>query len=828
MKTFTHMFGMFGIIVLALAVVLAGLGAHTVRRSFPQTSGTVKLPGLQGQVDVYRDGDGIPHIYADTAHDLFLAQGYVHAQDRFYQMDFWRHQTSGRLSELYGDATLDADKFLRTVGWQRIAAQEYSLSDPETRAWLEAYAAGVNAYIGSRSAADLSLEYSILALNGLSAYKPEPWTPISTLAWAKAMAWNLRGNLDGEIRRAILNQQVGVEMTNDYLPTFPSDHPMILPNPPVSAQALEHLQGQIAAVDSVMGGRFDGIGSNNWVIAGSRTTTGMPLLANDPHLDIQMPSIWYEVGLHCRAVTPDCPFDVTGVSFAGAPGVIIGHNQRIAWGMTNVGPDVQDLFVEKINPANPNQYEVNGRWVDMTLVNETIRVKGGVDEPIAIRYTRHGPLIGEVYGLKDFTQESGLDASHSYAFALRWTALEVGFTWRAIFNMNRAQTFDDFRLALRDFAAPSQNLIYADVDGNIGYQMPGRIPIRKSGDGQLPVPGWTDDYEWSGYIPFEELPYSYNPPQGYIATANNAVVGPDYPYLISLDWDAGYRAQRIQDLIVTQPKISIEYIQKMQGDDLNQGAMEVLPYLLALNLDDPDLAQAADALRGWDYQMRMDSRPAAIYMSFFNALLADTFDDDVPEDYWSRGGPGSWLVLRNLLAKPDSRWWDDRNTPGVETRDDILKKALAEGYAVLESRLGTDVETWKWGDLHTATFENQTVGQSDLQLIANLFNRGPFPAAGGASIINNTGGNLSLDDRTDPEERGDPYAVETVPSMRMIVDLGNLANSLAIHTTGESGHAFESHYVDMADRWRRIEYHPMLWNADDVQAQAEAHLILMP
>jgi penicillin amidase len=639
------------------------------------------------------------------------------------------------------------------------------------------------------------------------------------------MAWNLGDNLDGEIRRAILNQQIGVEMTNEYLPTAPSDHPVILPNPPGSAQALENLQGQIAAVDRVLGGKFDGMGSNNWVIAGSRTATGMPLLANDPHLDIQMPSIWYEVGLHCRAVTQDCPFDVTGVSFAGAPGVILGHNQRIAWGMTNVGPDVQDLVVERINPANPNQYEVNGQWVDMTIVNETIRVKGGADAPLTIRYTRHGPLIGDVYGLEDFAPGSGLDPAYQYAFAFRWTALEVNFTWRAIFKLNRAQNFDEFRDALRDFAAPSQNLVYADVDGNIGYQMPGHIPIRKSGDGQLPVPGWTGDYEWSGYIPFDELPFSYNPPQGYIATANNPVVGPDYPYLISLDWDAGYRAQRIQDLIVAQPKISIEYIQKMQGDDLNLGAREVLPHLLALSFDDPRLAEAAEALRGWNYEMRMGSRPAAIYMGFFNALLADTFHDNVPEDYWPRGGSGSWLVLRSLLARPDSQWWDDRNTPGVETRDDILRRAFAEGYAALEDRLGADSGTWSWGDLHTATFENQTVGQSDIQLIAALFNRGPFPTAGGSSIVNATGGDLSRDDGG---ANGDAFAVETVPSMRMIVDLGNLANSLNMHTTGQSGHAFHPHYVDMADRWRLIQYHPMLWNTDDVEANAEAHLTLEP
>ena len=832
MKTLKRVLGGLGLIILALAVTAGGLVGYTINRSFPQTSGTLKVPGLTGTVDVYRDGHGIPHIYADNPHDLFLAQGFVHAQERFYQMDFWRHQTSGRLAELYGEGLADTDKFLRTVGWERVAEQEYSLSDPDTKAVFDAYAEGVNAYITSRSPADLSLEYSILALNGLSNYRPEPWTPANTLAWAKAMSWNLSGNLDGEIERALLNQKIGVDKTNDYMPLFPSDHPLILPNPAMGVNGLENLRAQVDRVNGLFGGKFEGIGSNNWVIAGSRTTTGKPLLANDPHLGIQMPSIWYEVGLHCRAITPDCPYDVTGVSFAGTPGVIIGHNARIAWGMTNVGPDTQDLYIERINPANPNQYEVNGQWVDMTIVNETIKIKGGEEVPLTIRYTRHGPIVGDVYGLETFAQDAGLDPSGQYAYALRWTALDVGTTWRAILELNRAQNFDDFRNALRDFITPSQNLIYADVDGNIGYQVPGNIPIRKKGDGLLPVPGWTDDYAWSGYIPFDELPYSYNPPQGYIATANNAVVGPDYPYLISLDWDAGYRAQRIVDMIEAQPKISIEYVQQMQGDDMNLGAKEVLPYLLTaldgFEFGSPGQARAADALRSWDYQLRMDSQPAAIYMSFFNALLADTFHDDLPEDDWPGGGADSWLTLRNLLAQPDSDWWDNHNTPARETRDDILKQAFAEGYAALEKQLGASPEAWKWGALHTGTFVNETLGRSGVKPIEDLFNRGPFPVAGWASVVNNTGGNLARDDRTDPKQRSDPYAEGTVPSMRLIVDLSNLNNSLLVHTTGQSGHAYHAHYVDMADLWRNIQYLPMLWSAGDVQSQAEAHLTLEP
>ena len=813
------------VVVLLLAVLAGAFVYYTIRRSYPQTSGSLALPGLQAQTEVIRDQQGIPHIYAANSHDLFMAQGYVHAQDRFYQMDFWRHETAGRLSELFGQSTVNTDKFLRTLGWHRIAEQEYAAADPDTKALLDAYAAGVNAYLNTHSAADISLEYSVLSLSGLSGYKPEPWTPADTLAWGKAMAWDLGGNLDDEIERAILNNAIGPDKTNFYLPTYPSDHPVILPNPAIGGLPLENLHQQVAAVDAQLGAHFPGIGSNNWVIAGSRTTTGKPLLANDPHLSIQMPSIWYENALNCQPISDACPYQVSGYSFAGVPGVVIGHNARIAWGFTNVNPDVQDLYIEKVNPANPNQYQVNGQWTDMTVVQDQIAVKGGGSVPLTIRGTRHGPLITDVYGLDKFSQQAGLDASSQYALALRWTALEPNFLFRSIFKLNRAQNFDQFREALRDFAAPSQNVIYADVDGNIGYQMPGQVPIRKQGDGLAPVPGWTDDYEWTGYIPFEKLPYSYNPPQGYIATANNAVVGPDYPYLLTLQWDPGYRAQRIVSMIQAQPKLSIDTIQQIQGDDLNLGATEVLPYLLALSFDDPKLTTALGQLKSWDSQLRIDSQPAAIYMSFYNRLLSDTFDDKVPPAYVPRGGPDSLLLIRNLLAQPDSVWWDNTKTPAVEKRDDILRQAFAEGYQDLTKRLGTDSSKWTWGALHTATFKNLSLGKSGVAVIDNLFNRGPYPVAGSASIVNATSSNMSVDDSGGT---GDPFAVTSLPSMRMIVDLGNLDNSLQVFTTGESGHAYAPHYVDMTDHWRQIQYYPMLWSRANVDAQSEARLTLTP
>ena len=825
MKRLGRILGMVGGVVLVVVVAAGGFGVYTVRRSFPRTSGMLSVPGLQAEVEVIRDDYGIPHLYAANAHDLFLAQGYVHAQDRFYQMDFWRHQTAGRLSELYGDGTADVDAFLRTLGWRRIAEQEYALADADAKAVLDAYAEGVNAYLNGRSAADLSLEYAVLGLTGLSDYTPEPWHPADSLAWGKAMAWNLGGNLDQEIDRALLMQAIGPERTADYMPLFANDPPTILPDPALGGAPLENLHGQFAALDRVFGDRFDGIGSNNWVVAGSRTATGMPLLANDPHLGFALPAIWYEVGLHCQPVSDACPYEVRGFSFAGVPAVIIGHNARIAWGFTNVNPDVQDLYIEKINPANPNQYEVNGEWVDMTVQEETITVLGGDPQTISVRSTRHGPLITDVYGLEAFAAEAGLPAGEQYALALRWTALDPNRLFQSVFELNRAANFDEFRAALSHFAAPSQNVVYADVDGNIGYQMPSDVPIRASGDGLLPVPGWTDEYEWTGYIPFDELPYSYNPPQGYIATANNAVVGADYPYLLSREWDAGYRAARIVELLEANPHLTIEEMAAIQGDNMNLGAAEVLPVFLQVDLRDRDLMAEAAALRGWDYQLDAASREAAVYMSFFNRLIALTFHDDVPEDFWPGGGGSTWLTLRKILPNPTAAWWDNAQTDGVEERDDIFRQAFAAGLADLETRLGDNPDRWTWGQLHTTTFQNETVGRSGVGVIESLFNRGPYATSGGSSIVNATGWNLTRDDRDPP---GDPYAVGGGPSMRMIVDLGNLDNSLTIFTTGQSGHAFHPHYIDFAEQWAAIGYHPMLWGRAAVEGAAGDTLRLTP
>lgn len=843
--------GLMGIVVLALVAGAGGLFyfksylPNTVApKSFPQIDGEIQIEGLDGPVDIYRDNMGIPHIYAATQHDLFFAQGYVHAQERFWQMDTWRHIGAGRVAEMFS-SQVDTDKFLRTLGWSEIAKQEYDALEPEFKAMVNSYTEGVNAYLKDHDKEALSLEYSILGLLN-PGYEIEPWTPSNTLTWGKMLAYDLRGNMDEEIKRAILLKSLTAEQVNELFPPYPADHPVIVneigegasvPATPVSVtaqipdQTLAALQSQATLLDKLMGPYDNGVGSNSWVVAGSRTATGMPILANDPHLAIQMPSIWYQIGLHCKPKNADCPYDVAGFSMAGVPAVIIGHNDRIAWGFTNLGPDVMDLYIEKINPANPNQYEVNGKWVDFEIRKETIKVAGGDPIEMDVRISRHGPIISEVFGVlknegdpKDekfvpFKDNVGIELPAQYAIALKWTAFTVSSSFVAPWMVNTAQNFEQFREAARTAKVPSQNLVYADVDGNIGYQAPGDIPIRANGDGTLPVPGWTDDYEWIGYIPFEELPYSYNPPEGYIATANNQVEPRDYPYLISTDYDHGFRAKRIVEMIENAPgKIDVAYIQKMQGDNYDSGAPYILPHLLGMKFDASNLTEGLALLKNWDYQASADSAPAAIYEAFWRNLLAETYDDNVPERYLPNGGDVWFEVTRRIVDDPNSFWWDDGTTTGaVETRDEVYARAYTKAIAELEKTLGKDPSKWRWGDLHTSTFKNGTLGQSGIGLIEGIFNRGPFPTSGGSDIVNATAWRASQG-----------YEVTNVPSMRMIVDLGDLRNSVTVHTTGQSGHAYHPHYIDMAPMWANIEYYPMLWNEQAIVSNAEGHLVLRP
>lgn len=808
-----------GLILLAAIVIGAVLLVITVRRPFPTTAGSLSIAGLQDEVHVYRDEWGIPHLYAQNEHDLFFAQGYVHAQDRFWQMEFWRHIGQGRISEIAGEATVESDKFIRTIGWYRMGQQTLAYMEeeaPEYMAIMEAYSAGVNAYIDANRDA-LSLNYTALGLVN-EPWEIEPWTPYNTLTWGAVMAHDLSGNWEDELRRARLIDELGEATVASLLRPYPhAERPVIVPAEAMDNELpeAETIANPIAAVDwgrvstNIIGavpengfalGGWDVVGSNSWVVSGDQTDTGMPLLANDTHLGIQMPSIWYEIGLHAPG------WEVAGFSFAGVPGVIIGHNDRIAWGFTSVGPDVQDLYIERINPSNPLQYEFMGEWEDIEVTEEIIKVNGSEEVLLEVRQTRHGPIINEVVD------------GQSDVLAIKWTAHEPARVFLSIVLLNQAQDYDDFREALRFFDVPAQNVIYADVEGNIAYQMTGQIPIRQNGDGLIPVLGWTGEYEWEGWIPYEQLPAMLNPEQGYIITANNAVIDPDYPYLIARDWDSGDRAQRITELIeeaVATGNVTADDFARIQFDNRSLIAAAYVPLFAGLSSSDNQVQAAIERLRGWDLQEHRDSVPAALFEIFFIHLTDNVLADEAGEE--NVADAADIIFFHALATEPEARWWDDTRTDSQETREDILLRALVETIQWFEENLGGDMNDWTWGRIHTATFVSAPLGQSGVGPIESLVNRGPFPADGGSHIINANSWN-----------RNDPAAVTSHPSMRMIVDMSDFDASQAVIPTGQSGHPYHPHYDDMIELWLNGEYHPWRFSREAIEAAAADHLVLQP
>ncbi|HUI72116.1 MAG TPA: penicillin acylase family protein, partial [Spirochaetia bacterium] len=564
--------------------------------------------------------------------------------------------------------------------------------------------------------------------------------------------------------------------------------------------------------------------------------SGKPILANDPHLGIQMPSIWYEVDLYCSAPQAEMgkpaggPFHVRGFSFPGDPGVIIGHNDRIAWGVTNTNPDVQQLYIEHINPQNPDQYEVNGKWVDMKVQREEITVFKR-DDPVIVmaRETRHGPIItdqGAYSGYRGFAinPHGELPANLSLSvLSLKWTAFMSNRTFQSAIRLDEARNFQEFRDALRSWDIPSQNFVYADVDGNIGYQMPGLIPIRKNGDGSLPSPGWVDDYEWTGFIPFDDLPYSYNPPKGYIASANNPVTTPSYRYFISHDYDYGYRARRIIAMITGNPaKMTINDVEAMQGDTLNILAQEIVPYLKGLSLSSA-AQRAREILLGWNNRMGAGSAGAAVYGYFWQSLLENAFRNKFPGSLWTPEGllddnSRQMNAISVMLKDPHHPLWDDPTTPGTrESRDDILTLSLEKAVRMGTKAQGPDLAKWRWGRAHIATFRNLTFGESGIPIIERIFNRGPFPVPAGFQQVFCTDWKASK-----------PFDVSAVSSMRQVIDLSDLSKSVTIHTTGQSGHPGNRHYDDMIGSWSHVTYHPTLWDLTALEASRPDRLVLRP
>ena len=809
------------VVILIVGLVVAGgaAGYWLLTKSLPQINGTLHVAGLKSKVQVVRDPMGVPHIYADNADDLFFADGYVQAQDRLWQMEYNRRIGHGTLSEIFGAVTIKQDRFLRTMGLGRAAEADYGTLSAKEKNILQAYANGVNAYIDTHRD-NLPIEFTILG------FQPAHWEPVDTIAWGKVMAYDLSGDYEADLLRAALIDKFGAAKMKELMPPYPEAGPFVIspdmkeykspasdarPNAAevsdlatftIGSQALSGL----ADLDRSLGLHDPGVGSNNWVIDGSKSTTGKPMVANDPHLGIQMPSIWYENGLHCVPKTDACPYNVAGFTFPGVPGVVVGHNDRIAWAVTNVGPDVQDLYIEKINPQNPNQYEYQGKWEDMQIVEEPIKVKGVVSETLHVQITRHGPIMTPV--LSGVTQ----------TLALQWTALrDRSHLFESVEAIDRASNWDEFRNALKSWDVPSQNFVYADVDGNIGYQTPGNIPIRAKGDGSVPVPGWTGEYEWTGYIPFDELPSVFNPPTHFVATANNAVVPTTYKYFISSDWAAPYREQRIIDLLQAKDKLSPDDIKAIQADVYSIPEVALQKQVVALTPEGFLQQRAMDQVKAWDGRFTADNIGGTIlevtYQRLFQNIFGNKMDKDLLSTYQGTGDYQRRVIV-GLLSQPESEWWDDPATPQKETRDDVLKKSFAQAVDWLGSQFGDSPTDWHWSRLHTATFAHPL---GSVHPLDRIFNVGPIGVPGGVYTVFATSFKATA-----------PYAASSVSSMREILNLADWNQSLTIHTTGQSGQPLSKHYSDMVSMWQNVQYAQFYFDRAPLDKVKEGDLVLEP
>jgi penicillin G amidase len=763
--------------------------------------GDLELAGLREPVEVVRDRWGVPHIYANNTHDLFFAQGFVAASERLFQIELLSRIGMGRLSELFGPVTLPLDRFVRTVGWNRAARTLTAQWDDLSWEMSEAFFGGIRAWIDRMPARPI--EYDVLSL--------DPWFPNGREAAelgvgaSLLIGWGLSTNWDNELLRAELAERLGWARMADLFPDLPTEAEAVIAGKLGGGAHRRAAADLLRAAPTIPGAP----GSNNWVVAGSRSQTGKPLLANDPHLFVQLPSIWFEIHLTAPGV------DVAGVSLPFAPGVVIGHNDRIAWGFTNVGGDTQDLYVERLNEDRTAALYL-GAWDPVTIHREEIAVRGQAEpEVVEARETRHGPIMDAyLIGVASPTPVWGITET----YALRWVGMEEPLRPSIVLRMDTAANFDQFRAAASEWHCPGQNFLYADVDGNIGYQCTGRYPIRRRGDGTMPVPGWTDEYEWEGWIPFDELPWSYNPDQGFLATANNKIHDDSYPYLIGKDFLPPFRARRIVHLLTAIPKHDQDSFRRIHMDTVSLAAREVVPHLLTVEPADDRQKQALALLGDWDHDLAAGSPAAAVYevwcVRIADAVLRPKLGEDLYQHYY---GSRHWTIafqyqaLPRLLEFPTALWF---GSDGKEARDEVLRRTLDAALDELAAKLGEDPQGWSWGAIHRVRFAGRLAMLPGLK---ELFTGGEAPHGGDEQTVNQG-----------TYEPGISYDTVVIASWRQIIDLDDFDRSVGTHTVGQSGNPASPHFNDLFPLWSTGQYHPLPFTRAAVEANAEGTLNLIP
>jgi penicillin amidase len=782
-----------------LLLGLFGGGAYLwLQASLPALDGRLRLSGLGASVEVVRDRNGVPHIYAASRADALFGLGFVHAQDRLWQMEMTRRLGAGRLAEVLGPRAVASDRLMRAFDFYRLSQSSYDVLGAEERRLIDAYVAGVNAQL-SESGQLLPPEFTLLR------HAPEPWTAADSLLWIKLMALDLASNWRQELFRLRLAQRLDVRQMAEFYRPYDADAPR---GPLALAGLIEAHAGTRLPASPLLDPPLDGLGSNNWAVGPARSASGKPLLANDPHLALRTPSVWYFAHLSWPG------HNVIGATLPGLPAVVLGRNDRIAWSFANTNSDVQDVYIERPAAGLPDSYETPEGARPFESRVETIRVAGGSDVTLRLRRTRHGPVLNDALPELDELGDGG------ELLALAWTALRADdATPQAGLRLEVARNWSEFLAALRDFHGPQQNVIYADVDGNIGFIAPALVPVRgpaNTSQGYMPAAGWMAENDWTGFVPFDALPRHFNPADGMLFSANHKIVPDDYPYHLSFEWAPGFRARRIAELLREWPRHSQDSFMAMQRDELSLSAREFLPILLRAEPDSELGAKTRAMIAAWDGAMSRNQPEPLIFMAWYRELARLVYADELGP-LFERAWGGRSRFLLYVLGGDGGAWCDDIGTEARETCQELLSRSLARAVDWLAARYGNEPERWRWGEAHQA--RGRHLPFSDIPVLNWLFETGA-PTPGGYDTLNVGVPALSY--------TASPFANVHAPSMRAIYDLSDPDRSVYIHSTGQSGHPLSPHYRDFVDTWADGGYVPMTTRREDIEIGAVGTLILEP
>ncbi len=784
---------------LALVIlVIFTLSYFMLKRSLPHYEGERNVKGLHANVEIYRDAYAVPMIKAGNDEDAAFALGYVHAQERLFQMDVARRAGEGRLSEVFGAKTIPIDQMFRTAGIYKNVKENFDKLNPISKKILEAYSKGVNAFL-KEAKGNYPVEFDVLG------YDPYPWKPEHSLIIAKLMGWELNISWWTDITFSQLVQKFGVEKAKELLPDFPENSPTIIPSDIKSFAAITN---DLMKVDQQFR-NFTGfvgthIGSNNWIVNGKMSASGKPIIANDPHLAYTAPGKWF------FAMIRSNDWNAEGFTIPGLPAIVIGKNQNIAWAMTNVMADDADFYVEKIDSAGKN-YFLNGMWKPLTIQKDTIHVKDSSSVIYEIKRTHRGPIITDIHPFKVMYPNTGVQTAQ---MSMRWAGQEFSDEMFAVVSVNKSKNWNEFQNAVRYFTVPGQNFVYGDKDGNIGYICAAKLPIRAFNSSTLINDGTTDANDWKGFVPYEEMPKLFNPPQNFIASANNKTIQ-NFRYHISNIWEPSSRIERITELLNSKPIQSKDDFKKYQNDFVSPYAKKLTHYITSafdsVKVTDKNLLLALELFRNWNFEMDAGSQVPTIYTRFFQYLIKNIFEDEMGDDLLKEYvfiANVPYRIIPKMLEENNSSFFDDIHTSQIETRDIIIRKSLVDALSDLENNYGMEIKNWQWSDVHKVTFKHMFHDVSPL--LDKIVNIGPFSIGGDGTTVFNTEYSFpelfeQTHDLTKPH-RSEPYSNILGPSMRYIFDFADPDHLEYIMPTGQSGHFMSDHYKDMSDMWLKGKY----------------------